>query len=211
MNSGILLAAGSGSRFGTTPKQMYILNEKPVIQYSIDLLSKHLDRLIIVTNTLCFHSILPFVPMNAILLVNDVNCRLQSIKTALDYLQHHRTANVLIHDAARPFISEQYILDLLESSKKYAGSQYYMKLLNGLARKKGETYKIVNREEYIELCTPQIMNYDLYDYIFRKHLDAGVPNRVWEILPVVKSMKISYNLIEGSPKYLRKLTTLADV
>ena len=77
MNVGIILAAGRSSRFDSPiPKQLYELNGKPIIQHSIDLLSKHLDRVIIVTNSLCKDKI------NGEVLVNDVDSRLQSIKLA---------------------------------------------------------------------------------------------------------------------------------
>ena len=54
MNIGIILAAGNSKRFNSeTPKQLYLIDGKPVINHSIDILEKFLDDIIIVTNTNC--------------------------------------------------------------------------------------------------------------------------------------------------------------
>jgi len=49
MNVGIILAAGMSTRFNSqVPKQLFEINDKPIIQYSIDVLEKCVDDIIIV-------------------------------------------------------------------------------------------------------------------------------------------------------------------
>jgi len=44
---GIILAAGTSSRFNSeTPKQLYSVNNKPIIEYSIDNMIDLVDKLI---------------------------------------------------------------------------------------------------------------------------------------------------------------------
>jgi 2-C-methyl-D-erythritol 4-phosphate cytidylyltransferase/2-C-methyl-D-erythritol 2,4-cyclodiphosphate synthase len=127
MNIGIILAAGNSSRFDSeTPKQLYQINRKEIIYHSIDILSQSLDETIIVSNSSCCDKI----KTDAVVLVNDVNCRLQSIKKALDYIRNKKVSNIIIHDSARPFITKDHIDNLLASSKKFLYSQYYLKLTN---------------------------------------------------------------------------------
>ena len=125
-NIGILLAAGFSSRFNNSnPKQLYIINNKHVICYSIDVMLKTLDKLIIVTNSKCYKKIKHIIKnknknKSIIVLKNDINCRLESIGIGLNYINknYNHCSNVLIHDSARPYITEQMIDGLLLSNKK---------------------------------------------------------------------------------------------
>lgn len=201
MNVGIILAAGKSTRFDSEiPKQLYPINDKPIIDYSIELLSKYLDDIIIVTNSECKDKIKGNV------IVNDNDSRLESIKVA--YNQIEPCDNILIHDAARPYITESMIGELLESSKSNLHSQFYLPLFNGLAKNTPFGYETPNREDFIELCSPQITNYEIFKHIFNSYINTG---QECEILTIVSRFEMKYNLIKGHYKYLRKITTLEDI
>jgi 2-C-methyl-D-erythritol 4-phosphate cytidylyltransferase len=205
MNIGIILAAGNSTRFDNkTPKQLYLINDKPIINHSIDILSQSLDEVIIVTNTYCSDKI----KTNHTILVNDIDDRIESIKVALYYIGDKKYNNILIHDAARPFITTDMISELLESSKKYQHSQYYLELVNGLAKKNDFGWEVAPREDFIELCSPQITNFELFKNIFTNYIENKID---CEILPIICNLQYDYNLIKGSNKYLRKITTLEDI
>lgn len=200
MNVGVILAAGMSTRFNSQlPKQLFEINGKPIMQYSIDVLEKCVDDIIIVTNSNCK------IETNHTVLINDVNDRLQSIKVALDHINtpYHK---VIIHDAARPFITVDMVNGLINS--KYQHSQYYMKLVNGLAKKNEFGWEIPNREEFIELCSPQCADFDLFKFIFKKYIETGIQ---CEILPCLSYLELEPELIEGHYKYLRKINTLDDI
>jgi 2-C-methyl-D-erythritol 4-phosphate cytidylyltransferase/2-C-methyl-D-erythritol 2,4-cyclodiphosphate synthase len=205
MNIGIILAAGNSTRFDNeTPKQLYSINNKPIINHSIDILSQSLDEVIIVTNTYCSDKI----KTNHTILVNDIDNRIESIKVALDYIGDKKYNNILIHDAARPFITLDMISELLESSKKYQHSQYYLELVNGLAKKNDFGWEVAPREDFIELCSPQITNFELFKSIFTEYIETKID---CEILPIICKLQYDYNLIKGNNKYLRKITTTHDI
>jgi len=205
MNIGIILAAGNSTRFGgNTPKQLYLLNDKPIINYSIDILSECLDEVIIVTNTYCSDKI----KTNHTILINDVDDRINSIKVALDYIGEKSYNNIIIHDAARPFIKIDMINELLESSKTYKHSQYCLELINGLVRKNDLGWEVAPREDFIELCSPQITEFKLFKYIFTNYIET---KKDCEILPIICKLEYNHNLIRGNNKYLRKVTTIEDI
>jgi 2-C-methyl-D-erythritol 4-phosphate cytidylyltransferase len=205
MNIGIILAAGNSTRFGgNTPKQLYLLNDKPIINYSIDILSECLDEVIIVTNTYCSDKI----KTNHTILINDVDDRINSIKVALDYIGEKNYNNIIIHDAARPFITIDMINGLLESSKTYKHSQYCLELINGLVRKNDLGWEVAPREDFMELCSPQITEFELFKSIFTNYIET---KKDCEILPIICNLKYNHNLIKGSYKYLRKITTTEDI
>ena len=79
-----------------------------------------------------------------------------------------------------------------------------------MAKKTEYGYEISDRSQFIELCTPQAVDYKLYSYVFRKYIDE--PNKVTcELLPMLDRLGVKYNLINGSVKYLRKITTIEDI
>lgn len=210
VNIGVLLAAGKGSRFANEiPKQLYPVNGKSIISYSSYIMAETLDKLVIVTNSTCFWQIATTIQKNTIVLINDVDCRFKSIEIALNYIAGlSDVGNIVIHDAARPFITPKHILNLLEVAKTHQYSQYFLKLVNGLAKKTEIGYETANRDEFIELCTPQIVNYNLFKSVFFNFIKTGLE---CEILPLTTSLEINYKLIEGSHKYLRKITTIDDI
>jgi len=207
MNVAIILAAGNSSRFlSETPKQLYPINNRAVVSYSIDLLTKNFDQSVVVTNSRCYDQIKRFTPY---VLKNDIDCRLKSIEIALSFFDEtSNIENILIHDAARPFISQENIDKLFDSQQYYPYSQFYLKLINGLAKRTNSGYLIVDRDDHIELCTPQLVNYDLYRSLFNMFVK---PKLTWELIPIMDTLKIEYNLIEGSLKDLRKITTINDL
>ena len=68
-----------------TKQKIKDLDRKSVISFSIDLLSKNLDQLIIVTNSNNYSDISTLNP-NAVTVINDVDTRTRSIGAALDYI-----------------------------------------------------------------------------------------------------------------------------
>jgi 2-C-methyl-D-erythritol 4-phosphate cytidylyltransferase len=233
-NVGLILAAGNSSRFNiNTPKQLFVLNGVPMINYSIEAMINNVDKLIIVSNSKCLEEINIIVSnynifsnnRKIVVLTNDIDCRLESIKKCLEYIQSSNlnVTNIIIHDSARPYIKHSHINELLKMNDTCLYSQYYLKLVNGLAVKilnnnnnnnnnsnNNTKYEMIDREQYIEVCTPVCCNYYLFYFIFMNYIDK--PNRiVYEILPILNLFNIKYNMIEGSYKYLRKITIMDDV
>jgi len=217
MNVGIILSAGTSSRFKNKLKQykqLFCIEDIPVIQYSITIMVNTLDKIIIVTNSKCYNEIINMVKNNEniIVVINDINCRLESIGKALDYINNNmeNIKNVIIHDSARPFITEKHINKVLEANKKTFYSHYYLKLVNGLAKKNDRKYEIMNRDDFIELCTPICINYPIFNLIYKNYISKE--NRIFnEFIPALDLLNIKYKLIEGKLKHLRKITTIDDI
>lgn len=201
INVGILLSAGYGNRFSNDiVKQLYIIDDLPMILYSLKVLLNVLDYVVIVVNTKCFDDVKKIIHEN--------NTGLYFIKNNMKNIK-----NVIIHDSARPpFIKEKHIMDL---TSKMNGEilyiQYYFNLVNGLLRKnKDGNYEEIDRSEFIEICTPICANFELYEFLFSNNLKKE-KRKCYEIIPLLDSLKIKYELIEGEYKYIRKITKLEDI
>jgi 2-C-methyl-D-erythritol 4-phosphate cytidylyltransferase len=238
----ILLSAGTSSRFQDTTihnttsqyqyKQIHLIENKPIILYSIEKIIDIVDKLIIITNIECYDKIKNIINENynyqkdkkkkIILLINNINCRLESINTGLHYINKYYSKNnknlnnidnIIIHDVARPYITQDYIQKLISSENDndnttHLYSQYYLKLTNGLMNLDNNT--IVDRNKYIELCTPLCINYNLFNFIFTNYIQKD-KSITCEFIPILQLLNININLIEGHYKYLRKITTRDDI
>ena len=213
-NVGVLLAAGTSSRFHSEKhKQLYYLGGLRVLQHSLNTMigTRAVDRIIIVTNDECFEEIREILRQykNVALLKNNVNCRLETMRVALDYIQrqHPATTNVIFHDSARPHIKPNHITDLIALNEIHTYSQYCIKLVNGLIKNKDE---FVDREDYLEACTPICMNFYACNFVFKNYMQKS--NRiVHEFIPILKILNLSYHLAVGDKADLQKITTIDDV
>ena len=218
---GIILAGGLSTRFKNSGncvqvKQLFKINNKYVIEYSMDIFEKVMDFIIIVSNSAIHNEILEILTNkpNFKLLTNDINCRLKSIETAIVYIRENydSVSNITIHDSARPFITVEHIINLQSSYENgFLYSQYYLKLVNGLLKKDSYIFEEVNRDDFIEICTPFCVNFELFYFLFMNYIANPEYRIVWEIIPLLDLMKIEYDLIEDHIKYLRKITTIDDV
>ena len=198
MNVCILLAAGTSSRCGTSKQMLFMRRtNKTVMETCIDTLLQAVDKIILVTNEDFTHK-----NRKVIIVPNKINCRLQSIKVGLDYINknYSRVTNkIIIHDVARPFIRPCDIRGIIAKTDGYA--QYCLKLTNGLIYKSTQT---LNRDDYMELCTPICVDYKICKIICKEQVPC-------EFIDSLITLKLPYTLIPHYYQYLRKITTLDDV
>ena len=117
----ILVAAGTGSRFGAeTPKQFLPLLGKPVMRHAAEALAKYATLIQPVGETAPIAAALagldhmPIVPGGA--------TRQDSVRAGLDALLPHALTIVLVHDAARPNIPAGTIDALLAALEHHPGA-----------------------------------------------------------------------------------------
>lgn len=111
----VIVAAGSGTRFGAaTPKQFLDLEGKPVLQYSVDTFRKALPEaeivLVLAQNMVQYWT--DFCRKNGFFLPKIVAggaSRSESVHNALKTLKTDSRSVVMIHDGARPLVSEELI------------------------------------------------------------------------------------------------------
>jgi len=105
----ILLAAGDGKRAGSNPPKQFIsLNGKPVSRYSVDVLKEFGDVILVIPRGYKKYCQKHFPECE---LVYGGKTRSDSVKLGLKKVH---TDYVLVHDAARPFITRGQVSQLLE-------------------------------------------------------------------------------------------------
>ncbi len=124
----VLLAAGKGTRFGSSfPKQLVELNGKPILEYSLDIIAclEDIEMTMLVIDPL--HEKL-FVEIASkydmpVEICEGGSSRQQSVFNGLKRLEElipkNEQSNVLIHDSARPFarIVFQNVLEKMKNEQ----------------------------------------------------------------------------------------------
>ena len=124
-NYAIILASGTGSRFGgEIPKQFLKINNKTILEISIEAFENNsqIDEIIIVITPEYRNLAEEILKKNyykkVSKLLNGGKTRKDSSSVGVDSISE-KEANVLIHDCARPFVSQRIINECVESLKKY--------------------------------------------------------------------------------------------
>jgi len=156
----ILVAAGSGSRFGAeTPKQFLTIAGKTVIRHAAEALSAYVDVLQpvgeaepIAAALLGVPRCLPAIPGGA--------TRQDSVRAGLEALASHEPDVVLVHDAARPVIPPGTIPALLAALKESPGAIPGAPVADTLKRVvRGVITETVPRTELFRAQTPQAFRF----------------------------------------------------
>lgn len=218
MISAVLLLSGQSERAGIdTPKQFYAINGKELFEYSLKtLLEAHIfDSLILVTQKKYFEHVSSIMKTHffgvKFVLVEGGNTRQESVFNALNYLSTKGIDEVLIHDAARPFISKNAIKNVIKALKEANGTSLYSKVSDSICTFSEDNYikNYQNRDEIVKIETPQAFKFDI---IFKAHLenikskDFMVTDDASLLLKVGEKVK----LVENSDFNL-KVTTRSDL
>ncbi|AXX99746.1 bifunctional 2-C-methyl-D-erythritol 4-phosphate cytidylyltransferase/2-C-methyl-D-erythritol 2,4-cyclodiphosphate synthase [Profundibacter amoris] len=150
----IIVAAGRGIRAGgELPKQFQPLRGRIVLEHSIAAFSLHpqVDRIILVINP-DDRDLLPALP--DVELVDGGATRDASVQAGLNAAKGADL--VLIHDAARPLVSQRIITDVLDALKTHAGAAPALPVTDALWRgKDGQVQAPHPREGLFRAQTPQ--------------------------------------------------------
>ena len=149
----IIVAAGKGNRAGgKVPKQWRSLAGKLVIDWSIDAFKNHslIDFVVVV------------LPKNKTLHRNDVmtctggKSRSLSVYNGLVAVQNLSPNKVLIHDVARPAVTEKTITDIILEVNEETGAAPGLPISDALWKiSDGEVQKTLNRDFIFRAQTPQ--------------------------------------------------------
>lgn len=208
-NLAIIVAAGSGKRFGSElPKQFQLLDGKQIIQYSIDYFlndSRFSKIYLIVSNDYFEYSKQYETEKLQVLIGGDT--RTQSVLNGLKYAKNENFEKVFIHDAARPLINQKIVTKLFDSLIYYDGSVPVLALSDAIWRvKNSQLDENLNRDELKRIQTPQAFDFkkilQAYDKIEDKEfVDDAL---------TAKENGLNIGYIEGSEN-LNKITFNDDI
>lgn len=189
MNIAIIVAGGKGSRLSKDiPKQFIKIQGKTILEYTIEKFKKNNEiNLIVIAIHKDFKSDLDNIILknkwqDIVKIVIGGKTRQNSVFNALNFiktkhikndLNNKKTSdkiNVLIHDAARPLISETEISKLIEILNEEDAVSLAVPSTDTIIRVSDNTIlEVPNRKEYWHIQTPQCFSFDT---IYKAHLLA---------------------------------------
>lgn len=156
----ILVAAGSGSRFGAdTPKQFLVLAGKPVMRHAAEALAAFVTLLQPVGEAAAIAAAL--AGLEHLPVVAGGATRQDSVRAGLEALAPHAPDVVLVHDAARPCLPAGTVPALLAALEQHEGAIPALPVADTLKRAAGGVIEAtVPREGLFRAQTPQAFRFD---------------------------------------------------
>ena len=169
MISAIILAGGKGKRMGSAISKQFIdIKGKPIIYYTLKKFSenKKIDNIIVVLpedEVKYFkENILKKYELRINKIVIGGKERQDSVYNALKSLKNSSTDIVLIHDGARPFISERVINEGIKFAEIYGAAAPGVMPKDTIKVKNEKNFSIdtPNRANLVSIQTPQVFKFD---------------------------------------------------
>lgn len=187
MNIVCILAGGRGNRFGSpVPKQYYLINGRPVIEYAIDAAIKSTaDEVIVVSDAEKKDEL---EQKYGVIAIQGGDSRNQSIGNALNYISSNYVCEKLILvDAVCPLVRadlfDQYFNYLREYDAVFTASE----VTTSLARGDGEP---VNRREHLLIESPDAYRFELLKKAFNAESKYTTP---LHMLPKEAKVRFDYD------------------
>ena len=159
----VIAAGGSGARFGTDiPKQFAYLGGYPVIAHTVRKFceNKLISEIVIVSHgdyvVYCSDIVRELGLKKVVSVVRGGKTRGQSVRIGLEQLSDDVT-HVLIHDAARPGVSNSLITDCCIAASEYGACTAAVRAVDTLKISEDGEFasKTVDRNKFWQIQTPQ--------------------------------------------------------
>ncbi|MCH5171355.1 MAG: 2-C-methyl-D-erythritol 4-phosphate cytidylyltransferase [Erysipelotrichales bacterium] len=219
MNYLILLASGSGKRMNnTTPKQFLEILNKPLIYYSLTTFenNKNIDEVVIVTKRKYFKKMYQIIEEYSFdkvhLIVEGGKYRQESSYNALMALNGFAIKDdiVIIHDAARPLISNEDINNLILAMEKHTSASLGTKVVDTTIKVKNHKFlETIDRDDLISIQTPQAFKYGAILRAHKKALKEGIKSAT-DDAQLMCLLNKKYYIVEGNKQNF-KITTESDL
>ena len=203
MYSAILLMAGKGTRMNRKENKILLpLGNKKVYEYSLDILLKTVDEVICVINP-DDKEIIDSLPKNVKWTFGG-KTRQESVYNGLLKASNEY---ILIHDAARPFITKELINDIKEKLNNDTSVLVCQKCKDTIRINNNGILNNINRDDVIKASTPQASTKKLLFNSYNKIKDEIFTDDIQLIEKYHPEIKIE--LVYASDD-LFKITTETD-
>ena len=199
--SALIPAAGKGQRLGRGPKAFVRLGARTLIQHVVDAFRPHAAEILVAVPGDQLEEAAALLP--GVQVLAGENTRQGTVATLLS--QAHNDI-VLIHDAARPFLSGDVIQRTTEAATERGAATAAVPIFDTVIDI--ERNQTINRSRFRAVQTPQGFHRDLLLRAHRQASDHGY--RATDDADLVRALGLPVALVEGNP-LLFKVTTPEDL
>lgn len=213
----IVLAAGSGSRMNTTIKKQYLLlEEKPILYYSLKAFEESTvtDIVLVVGHgevEYCKKEIVERYQLKKVTaIVEGGKERYHSVFEGLKAIKN--ADYVLIHDGARPFVTGEILERAMRSVEKYRACVVGMPVKDTIkiVDENGYSKETPERRNVWMMQTPQCFEFGLIYEAYEKMLQEEDETITDDAMVLERVHDLPVKLIEGSYSNI-KITTPEDL
>ncbi len=211
----LIVAAGSGQRAGQdVPKQYTRLGAKTVLAHTLEKFAYHprIDQILVVIGEdqeeLFEESIQEF--KDSIACCTGGDTRQKSVFKGLKHLDLSSPDKVLIHDAARPFVTSELISRVIMSLEDHKAVLPVLALNDTIKRvENGRSLETIDRDTLYQAQTPQ--GFDFKE-ILNAHLLADMEEDFifTDDASIAEWVNLDVQVVEGSSENF-KITTAQDI
>lgn len=207
----IIVAAGSGTRMKADKNKLLLpLGGKTVIERTVDVFvhMKQIDEVIVVCRAEDLDAMQSLLPDEKVSFVFGGKTRQESVRNAIETIDACDT--VLIHDGARPLVSEEEVLATLEEAKR-TGAAAVGVFVKDTIKVIDDDYVITDtpdRSRLVAIQTPQIFSFDLYCKAMRKA--EGQKKDFTDDCKLIENIGVPVSVVIGEYTNL-KITTPEDI
>ena len=166
-NYAIILASGNGSRFGSSlPKQFTVIGDKTILEHSIEVFEKNelIDGIILVVTPEYREKFIEILCKNnykkVLKILNGGKIRKES--SYIGVCGVGEEANLLIHDCARPFVSQRVINECIKALESNDAVNVAISSTDTILEIENGYIKCVpNRSSLMRSQTPQCFKYSV--------------------------------------------------
>ncbi len=201
----VILAAGSSTR-AKTDKQFFKLGDKYLIEFTIERFRKAgIDDIVLVLSD---ENIKKYSQIfDEIKIVCGGKTRIQSFLNGSRLIARD-TDIILVHDGARPFVSQTLINKLIEKAYEYGASIPAIKLKDTV-KEVGENnivMRTLKRENLRAVQTPQVYRKDIFELLVKNIDDIEITDDS----QIIEKLGKSVYVVEGEETNI-KITTPLDL
>lgn len=199
--SALIPAAGKGQRLGRGPKAFVRLGARTLIQHVVDAFRPHAAEILVAVPGDQLEEAATLLP--GVQVLAGENTRQGTVATLLS--QAHNDI-VLIHDAARPFLSGDVIQRTTEAATERGAATAAVPIFDTVIDI--ERNQTISRSRFRAVQTPQGFHRDLLLRAHRQASDHGY--RATDDADLVRALGLPVALVKGNP-LLFKVTTPEDL
>jgi 2-C-methyl-D-erythritol 4-phosphate cytidylyltransferase len=215
VNTAIIVAAGSGTRFGAEkPKQFLEILGQPLIIYTLQKFEScpAIDKIILVLpagEIESFGQIAEKYNLKKLAkTVSGGKTRAASVWNGLDAVDEKSAEIVVVHDGVRPLVSVEEITKTIEKAKE-TGAVCLVAAVTDTIKEvsDGKIVQTIDRAKLRRALTPQCFRYEILKRAFAQ-------NEIGEIVTdecfLVEKLGVEVSIVEGKAQNI-KITTPEDV
>ncbi len=214
MNIAIIVAAGSGIRFGSaTPKQFLAIGGKPLLIHTLEkfencaaigeiiliLAADEIENFKLTLEKFSFKKTIKIIAGGA--------TRAASVRCGLSAIDAEKCEIVAVHDGARPLVAVEEIAAAIEKARETGAACLVAEVTDTIKEvRDGKIVGTVDRQSLRRALTPQAFRLDILQKAFApENFDANATDEGF----LVEKLGCEIAFVDGNAKNI-KITTLED-